>query len=115
MLIIWYFLAILLHHVTKAIINWKKTLKVEKCYKLLFEQNDDGDYWSSLIACEVFTINSAKVLTNHHLAFTLAVCDIILNPMSKGTQCTEKEMKKWIEYYLVCFNNVLKAISGNDY
>ena len=100
---------------TKAITIWKKNLKVKQCHRLLFELNDNGDYWSFLIAREAFIVNSAEVLTNHHLAFTLAVCDIILNSISKGTQCTEKEMKKRIEYYLVCFNNILKAITGNDY
>ncbi|RIB14637.1 hypothetical protein C2G38_2194478 [Gigaspora rosea] len=39
-------------------------------------------------------------MTPEHCAFTLAVCDIILNPKSKYIKCTEKLMKRRLKRYL---------------
>ena len=89
----------------RRITTWKKNEKVKQCHQKLFETNEDGHVWASLIACETFPLSSVSILSNHHLAFMIAGTDIYLNPQSRGIQCTEKEMKKRIEFYLVCKNS----------
>jgi len=89
----------------RKITTWKKNEKVKQCHQKLFEPNEDGHVWASLIARETFPVSSVPILTNHHLAFTIASTDIYLNSNSRGIQCTEKEMKKRIEFYLVCKNS----------
>jgi len=62
------------------ITTWKKNEKVKQCHQKLFETNEDGHVWASLIACETFPLSSVSILSNHHLAFTIAGTDIYLNP-----------------------------------
>ena len=102
----------------RTIMMWKKNEKVKQCHQKLFEPNEDGYVWASLIARETFSLSSVPILSNHHLVFTIAGTDIYLNPKSWGIQCTEKEMKKRIEFYLVCKNsNDLSrpTMPNNDY
>ena len=87
------------------IMTWKNNEKVKQCHQKLFESNEDGHVWALLIACETFPLSSVPILSNHHLVFTIAGTDIYLNPKSRGIQCTEKEIKKRIEFYLVCKNS----------
>lgn len=85
----------------RKISKWKQNPKVKACHKLLFELNPDGNFWVSEIARVAFPETSVPTMNNHYLSFTLSVCDIFLNPKSKGVVCTEKEMKKRLEFYQV--------------
>src|SRR4051812_18676903 len=58
---------------------WKKNKKVKQCHQNLFEPNKDGHVWASLIACKTFPVSSVPILSNYHLAFTIAGTDIYLN------------------------------------
>jgi hypothetical protein len=84
-----------------TIVAWKSTKQVNDCFCLLYELNHEGVFWVSIIARVAFTEVAAPTLSHEHCAFTLAVCDIFLNPRSKGIICTEKRMKYRIERYLV--------------
>ena len=84
-----------------TIVAWKKLERVNECYRLLFQENHEGVYWVSLISREAFSEVAVPTLSNIHCAFTLAVCDIFLNPRSKGIVCTEKRMKRRIENYII--------------
>lgn len=84
-----------------AIVDWKNSEEVKECYHLLFRENGEGVFWVSSIAREAFSEAAVPTLSNVHCAFTLAVCDIFLNPRSKGIVCSEKRMKRRIESYLV--------------
>ncbi|CAG8853005.1 25243_t:CDS:1, partial [Gigaspora margarita] len=81
--------------------KWKKSEQVAQCFRTLFEYNENGILWITIIARSVFSIAAVPILTNHHCAFTLAVCDIILNSRSQTIVCTEKRMKCRMEQYLV--------------
>ncbi|CAG8650266.1 5437_t:CDS:2, partial [Paraglomus occultum] len=52
-----------------------------------------------------FTMAAAPTLTNHHCAFTLAVCNIILNPQSKNIVCSKSRIKHRMVHYLNDFDN----------
>ncbi|CAG8807344.1 25285_t:CDS:2, partial [Racocetra persica] len=54
-----------------AIVKWKKNLKINNCHCLLFEQNDDGVFWISIIARFAFLEVIVPNLTNEHCAFAL--------------------------------------------
>ncbi|CAG8837471.1 32249_t:CDS:1, partial [Gigaspora margarita] len=78
---------------TAEIIRWKESPQVDNCYRALFEKNSERVFWVSIIARTVFSIVAIPTLTNYHCAFTLAVCDILLNPQSKTVLCKDKLMK----------------------
>ena len=83
------------------IVRWKQSVEVADCFRSLFVQNESGAYWIDLIARNAFSTAAVPTLTHDHCAFTLAVCDIILNPWSRSVKCTEKRMKRRVEKFLV--------------
>ncbi|CAG8586522.1 4444_t:CDS:2 [Gigaspora rosea] len=88
-----------------GIIRWKKSPQVDDCYRALFEKNSEGVFWVSIIARSAFSMVAVPTLTNHHCAFTLAVCDILLNPRSKTVLCKDKLMKRRMSQYINDFDN----------
>lgn len=89
------------HADSKSIAKWKKEEKVIKCHEMLFQRNDDGLLWSAVITREAFNETTQANISNYHLAFTLSVCDIILDPKSRGIICNERAMTKHMDHYLV--------------
>ncbi|CAG8607727.1 16492_t:CDS:2, partial [Gigaspora rosea] len=87
------------------IIWWKESPQVNDCYCALFDKNIEGVFWVSIIARTAFSIVAVPTLTNYHYAFTLAVCDILLNPRSKTVLCKDKLMKRRMSQYLNDFDN----------
>jgi hypothetical protein len=83
------------------VITWKQAQKTIACFDALFEKNDDDRYWIVVIARTAFNEAMVPTLSHAHCAFALAVCDILLNPASKGIICTEKRMKCRMEHYIV--------------
>ncbi|RIB07696.1 hypothetical protein C2G38_2213671 [Gigaspora rosea] len=77
-----------------GVLSWKESPQAKRYFHALFEQNDEGVFWISLIARTAFSTVAVPVMTDHHCAFTLAVCDILLNPRSQNIVCTEKRMKR---------------------
>ncbi|RIB28660.1 hypothetical protein C2G38_2028374 [Gigaspora rosea] len=88
-----------------TIVKWKESREVSDCHRLLFELKTADTFWVTTIARASFTEVAAPVLTDEHCAFTLAVCDIILKPRSKGVVCFDKRMKCHIAKYLADYNN----------
>ncbi|RIB05109.1 hypothetical protein C2G38_2047870 [Gigaspora rosea] len=84
------------------IVRWKQSVEVADCFCSLFVQNESGAYWIDLIARNTFSTAAVPTLTHDHCAFTLAMCNIILNPRSRSVKCTEKRMKHHIEKFLWC-------------
>src|SRR5260363_302447 len=95
------------------IVKWKENQQVAQCFHALFEYNDNGVLWITIIARSAFSMAAVPILTNHHCAFTLAVCDIMLNPRSRTIVCTEKRMKHRMEQYLVSICNISFIIIWN--
>ncbi|RIB04095.1 hypothetical protein C2G38_2223323 [Gigaspora rosea] len=87
------------------IVRWKQSVEVADCFRSLFVQNESGAYWIDLIARNAFSIAAVPTLTHDYCAFTLAVCDIILNPRSRSGQCTQKHMKRRAEKFLNDYNS----------
>jgi len=83
------------------IVLWKNSAQVSACFDALFEKNNDDVYWVMVIARTAFNEATVPNLTHAHCAFTMAVCDIFLNPASKAIVCTEKRMKRRMECYIV--------------
>ncbi|CAG8831571.1 22904_t:CDS:2, partial [Gigaspora rosea] len=52
-----------------------------------------------------FSMVAVPTLTHDHCAFTLAMCDIILNPRSRSVKCTEKYIKRCVEKFLNDYNS----------
>ena len=88
------------------IVRWKQSQEVYDCYCALYGQDDKGVFWVAIIARTAFSMAAAPTLTNHHCAFTLAVCDIILNPQSKNIVCSESRIKCRMVCYLVSICNI---------
>jgi hypothetical protein len=88
------------------IVRWKQSQEVYDCYCALYEQDNKGVFWVAIIARTAFSMAAAPTLTNHHCAFTLAVCDIILNPQSKNIVCSESRIKRRMVRYLVSICNI---------
>jgi hypothetical protein len=83
------------------IVEWKKNLNVINCFSSLFEINNNGLYWMTAIARSAFSESAVPTLSHTHCAFALAVCNIYLNPRSKGIVCDEKQMKLRMDKYIV--------------
>src|SRR5260363_168415 len=83
------------------IVKWKENPKIGEYHRLLFETNSENVFWIFAIARAAFSESTVPTLTSEHCAFSLAVCDIFLNPKSKSITCNEKNMKHRIEKYLV--------------
>ena len=88
------------------IVRWKESPQVSDCYRALFQQNNNGIYWVSVITRTAFSTAAVPILTNEHSAFALSVCDILLNPRSRNILCMEKRMKRRIEQFLVSYWNL---------
>src|SRR6185437_2962693 len=97
----------------EEIIRWKESEEVATCFRALFEENDNSVLWVSVIARTAFSTNAVPTLSNEHCAFTLAVCDILLNPRSRNMICTEKRMKRRMEKYLVSIYHKSFYIDSN--
>jgi len=97
------------------ILRWKESPQVNDCYRALFEQNSEGVFWVSIIARSAFSMVAVPTLTNHHCAFTLAVCDILLNPRSKSVMCKDKFMKRRMSQYLVSVCYISFYANNNIY
>ncbi|RIA99878.1 hypothetical protein C2G38_2236936 [Gigaspora rosea] len=87
------------------IVRWKQSVEVADCSCSLFVQNESSAYWIDLIARNAFSTVAVPTLTHGHCAFTLAMCDIILNPRSRSAQCTQKRMKRRVEKFLNDYNS----------
>ncbi|CAG8855429.1 5178_t:CDS:2, partial [Gigaspora margarita] len=87
------------------IVKWKQSDGVAECFRSLFVQNKSGVYWIDLITRNAFSMAAVPTLTHNHYAFTLAVCNIILNPRSRSVKCTEKRMKCRMEKFLNNYNS----------
>ncbi|CAG8741155.1 2923_t:CDS:2, partial [Ambispora leptoticha] len=88
----------------EEIMKWKRSDQVAACFRSLFQQNDDGVYWVAVIARTAFSTIAVPDLSNEHCAFTLAVCDILLNPRSRKIVCIVNSMKRHMAKYLDDFN-----------
>ncbi|CAG8811698.1 28545_t:CDS:2 [Gigaspora margarita] len=87
------------------IIRWKESLQVDDCYRALFEKNSEEVFWVSIITRTNFSMVAIPTLTNYYCAFTLAMCDILLNLRSKTVLCKDKLMKRRMSQYLNDFDN----------
>ncbi|RIB03789.1 hypothetical protein C2G38_2224063 [Gigaspora rosea] len=87
------------------IVRWKQSVEVADCFCSLFVQNESGVYWINLIARNAFSTAMVPTLTHDHCAFTLAVCDIILNPRSQSVKYMEKHIKCRVEKFLNDYNS----------
>ncbi|RIB16157.1 hypothetical protein C2G38_2038804 [Gigaspora rosea] len=96
------------------IVRWKQSVKVADCFCSLFVQNESGTYWIDLIARNAFSTAAVPTLTHDHCAFTLAVCDIILNPQSRSVKCTKKRMKRYVEKFLTDYAPEPLSRSGSS-
>ena len=85
------------------IIAWKQAPETIACFDALFEKNNDNVYWISVIARVAFNEATVPNLSYTHCAFTMAVCDIFLNPAFKAIVCTEKRMKRRMACYIVSY------------
>jgi len=85
------------------VIQWKQSQPVIAAFDSLFQQNAEGVFWITAIARAAFSETAVPNITSTHCAFTLAVCDILLNPQSKGTVCTEKRIKRRMARYIVSY------------
>src|SRR5256886_10870204 len=83
------------------IMLWKNLAQVSACFGALFEKNNDDVYWVMVIVRTAFNEATVPNLTHAHSVFTMAVCDIFLNPTSKTIVCTEKRLKRRMECYIV--------------
>ncbi|CAG8773615.1 10871_t:CDS:2, partial [Ambispora leptoticha] len=79
--------------------------EVNTCYHALFEQNEDGVFWVSVIARTAFSTIAIPTIMSEYCAFTLAVCDILLNPCSQNILCKESRMRYRINQYLSNFKS----------
>jgi len=85
------------------VIKWKQSEPVVDTFISLFKKNSDNVFWITVIARAAFTKTAVPNLTNTHCAFTLMVCNILLNPQSKETICTEKHIKWRMAWYIVSY------------
>lgn len=79
------------------IAEWKMSEKTREAYAELFENHD----LLSKIAYSVFKQNKDEELSIMHCAYTLAICDILLNPKSSGIKCNDKSVVKRVNAFLV--------------
>jgi hypothetical protein len=86
------------------IINWKQSSKVATAYQSLWASKN-GRSLSTInnILAEAFpkeTLN--ELLTPCHIAYTLAVATILLDPKGKNIRLNDEMLKKRIRLFIVC-------------
>ena len=79
------------------IANWKSSKKTQAAYAEIFS----NDELLMDIANLVFKEYKGKDLPAMHCAYTLAICDILLNPKSSGIKCNDKSVVKRVNTFLV--------------
>jgi len=82
--------------------NWKKSSEVKRCYNNLNISTDgDSATYIMKIAEKVFT--DLKKTTDTQLAYTMCVCDCLLNPENESIQITESMIEDKLKDFLVSF------------
>lgn len=89
-----------------TISKWKRNPIVKRCYDLLHQpisdvSDVDETTYITKIVKRVF-INPIEV-TDVQIAYTMCVCDYMLNPETEGIQVTELLIKEKLEESLVSF------------
>jgi hypothetical protein len=84
------------------IIEWKRNPWVAKAYTSLWKVDDTGLPMINTIIMKAMPREDKDVcLKPSIIAFTLAICSIVLNPRSKDIRCTEEAIRKRCSIFLV--------------
>jgi len=81
----------------------KKKHQVIEVYSSLWEPDDNnGLITINDIIMKAMPKEKESCLTPSIIAFTLAICCLVLNPHSNEIKCTEESIKKRYVIFLVC-------------
>ena len=81
---------------------FKKSEKTKKAFKCLFRSDDDGNLlYIQAIKSKAWI---KKKTTEKDIAFTLAVCEVVLNPKHPKISVGDNNLRKRFDIYLVCSN-----------
>src|ERR1051325_2267256 len=82
--------------------EWKESAHVINAYSSLWDSNDNGLIVINKIITKAMPKESNEsCLTPSIIAFTLAVCCVVLNPYNDEIKCTEESIKKRYTVFLV--------------
>ena len=83
------------------IAEWKATSQVIEAYSNLWKSDNNGLVTINNIITKAMPKEKESCLTPSIIAFTLAVCCIVLNLHSNEIKCTEESVKKRYNIFLV--------------
>ncbi len=84
--------------------QWKLSEKMRNAYDELFNNNQ----LLSSMGYQVFKQYHGNPLPPMHCAYTLAICDILLNPASLGIKCSDRSVARHVNVFMV---NILRCSS----
>ncbi|CAG8578174.1 2655_t:CDS:2, partial [Dentiscutata heterogama] len=76
--------------------EWKTSEKTRAAYNLLFENNE----LIISICYSAFKQFHGKNLSPMHCAYTMAICDILLNPKSSSIKCSDKAITRRVRAFM---------------
>jgi len=89
--------------------KWKKLPAVKECYKNIFKPIDEKDPETTYMSCIIDKVwGESCDVPNVHVAWAIAITQIILNPNNCYVKITEDIIKEKCEENLVSilFNNI---------
>lgn len=89
--------------------TFKRSYKTKKAFKCLFENDDDGNL-PYIQAIKDKAWGKRKTTTEKDTAFTLAVCEVVLNPNHSKISISDSALRKRFDVYLVYINSLLKYL-----
>ena len=89
--------------------TFKRSCKTKKAFKCLFENDDEGNL-PYIQAIKDKAWGRRKTTTEKDTAFTLAVCEVVLNPNHPKISISDSALRKRFDTYLVCINSLLKYL-----
>jgi len=85
------------------IIEWKRSSEVAAAYQSLWESENGRSLTTiNTILTKAFPKESNELFTPCHVAYTLAVSTILLDPKGKNIRINDEMLKKRIALFMVC-------------
>ena len=93
-----------------AIHEWKSSPKVRECYKKLFKPITEEEATTYMDRILENTWKSGNKASRMQIAFSIGICEVILDPNTERIQMSESVMKNKIRKNLVGFTTLNKIL-----
>ena len=89
--------------------EWKKSSEVRKCYNKLYDDNDNSI--GNIVKYAFPNISEDDESFDDIYTYTVAVCDIVLNPDYPDLECAKKPLEKRFQKFKVVIFFLIKKFN----